>query len=260
MLALLIANFGTTIAEFVGVAAAFGLAGVPSWLCVPPVAAGVWLLVTRGSYKRVERVFLAMTAVYAAYVIAGVLAARLDPGGARRGRPAGPSASLWLLTASRHRYDHHALGSVLHPGVHRRQAHLDPRVRLHQGRGLRGAVFTNAIDLFIVVACAATLYREGVAVDAARGRGQGAGARGRRLAELLFGFGLLNVSILGAAILPLTTAYAVCEAFGFESGLDKGASEAPAFHGLLTRSSSYRRWSLSSRACRSSRSCCSART
>ena len=74
MLVMLVANFGTTVAEFSGVAAAFSLAHVPAWLCVPPVAVGVWLLVTRGSYRRVERVFLALTAVYAAYVVAGVLA------------------------------------------------------------------------------------------------------------------------------------------------------------------------------------------
>ncbi len=97
-----------------------------------------------------------------------------------------------------------------------------------------GAVFTNAIDLFIVLACAATLYREGVAIDAAEDAARALAPVAGRLAELLFGFGLLNVSILGAAILPLTTAYAVCEAFGFESGLDKKRSEAPAFHGLLT--------------------------
>src|SRR5512140_381244 len=71
MLALLVANFGTTTAEFSGIAAAFSLAHVPSWAAIPPVAFGVWLLVTRGSYRRVERVFLALTAVYVAYFVAG---------------------------------------------------------------------------------------------------------------------------------------------------------------------------------------------
>ena len=98
-----------------------------------------------------------------------------------------------------------------------------------------GAVFTDAIDLFIVLACAATLYKRGHRRRDRPGRRQGARPAGRaRPASFLFGFGLLNVSILGAAILPLTTAYAVCEAFGFESGLDKKFDEAPAFNGLLT--------------------------
>ena len=100
MLALLVANFGTTVAEFSGVAAAFGLARIPPWAAVPPVALGVWLLVTRGSCRRVERVFLAMTAVYAAYFVAGVLA-KPDWSAAARAAvvPHVQLDSLWLLTA-----------------------------------------------------------------------------------------------------------------------------------------------------------------
>ena len=97
-----------------------------------------------------------------------------------------------------------------------------------------GAVFTDAIDFFIVVACAATLYKSGIVVETAQEAARALEPVAGRAAELLFGFGLLNVSILGAAILPLTTAYAICEAFGFESGLDKKFDEAPAFNGILT--------------------------
>jgi Mn2+/Fe2+ NRAMP family transporter len=95
-------------------------------------------------------------------------------------------------------------------------------------------VFTDVIDLFIVVACAATLYKGGIVIETAQDAARALSPLAGRAAGLLFGFGLLNVSILGAAILPLTTAYAVCEAFGFESGLDKKRDEAPVFHGLLT--------------------------
>ncbi len=236
MLALLVANFGTTVAEFSGVAAAFGLAGIPSWLAVPPVAVGVWFLVTRGSYRKVERVFLALTAVYVAYFIAGFLA-RPDWGAAVRGTvvPQVQMNSLWILTAIA------AIGTTITPwGQFFIQAYIvDKRITWARYAYTRvevymGAVFTDAIDLFIVLACAATLYKTGVVIETAGDAARALSPLAGRAAELLFGFGLLNVSILGAAILPLTTAYAVCEAFGFESGLDKKREEAPVFNGLLT--------------------------
>jgi NRAMP (natural resistance-associated macrophage protein)-like metal ion transporter len=236
MLALLVANFGTTVAEFSGVAAAFSLAHVPPWLAVPPVAFGVWLLVTRGSYRRVERVFLALTAVYAAYFVAGFLA-KPDWSAAARASvvPHVQGSSLWLLTAIA------AVGTTITPwGQFFIQAYIvDKRITWARYAYTRvevylGAVFTDVIDLFIVVACAATLYKEGIVVDTAQDAARALAPLAGRAAEFLFGFGLLNVSILGAAILPLTTAYAVCEAFGFESGLDKKREEAPVFHTLLT--------------------------
>jgi NRAMP (natural resistance-associated macrophage protein)-like metal ion transporter len=236
MLALLIANFGTTVAEFSGVAAAFGLGHVPPWVCVPPVAVGVWLLVTRGSYRRVERVFLALTAVYAAYVLAGFLA-HPDWSTAAHGTvvPSIRSNSEWLLIAIA------AIGTTITPwGQFFIQAYVvDKRVAVKEYIYTKlevyaGAVFTDAIDLFIVVACAATLYKHGIVVDTAQQAAKALEPLAGRAAYLLFGFGLLNVSILGAAILPLTTAYAISEAFGFESGLDQSFAEAPIFNGLLT--------------------------
>jgi len=236
MLALLIANFGTTVAEFSGIAAAFGLAHVPPWVCVPPVAVGVWLLVTRGSYRRVERVFLALTAIYAAYVLAGFLA-HPDWSTAAHGTvvPSVQSNSAWLLIAIA------AIGTTITPwGQFFIQAYVvDKKVAVKEYLYTKfevyaGAVFTDAIDLFIVVACAATLYKHGIVVDTAQDAAKALEPLAGRAAYLLFGFGLLNVSILGAAILPLTTAYAISEAFGFESGLDQSFAEAPIFNGLLT--------------------------
>ena len=236
MLALLIANFGTTVAEFSGIAAAFGLAHVPPWVCVPPVAIGVWLLVTRGSYRRVERVFLALTAVYAAYVLAGFLA-HPDWSSAAHGTvvPGFRSNSEWLLIAIA------AIGTTITPwGQFFIQAYVvDKKVAVKEYIYTKvevyaGAIFTDAIDLFIVVACAATLYKHGILVETAQNAAKALEPLAGRAAYLLFGLGLLNVSILGAAILPLTTAYAISEAFGFESGLDQSFSEAPIFNGLLT--------------------------
>jgi len=236
MLALLIANFGTTTAEFSGVAAAFSLAHVPPWAAVPPIAFGVWLLVTRGSYRRVERVFLALTAVYVAYFIAGFLA-KPDWGAAVHGTfvPRAQMNSLWILTAIA------AIGTTITPwGQFFIQAYIvDKRISITRYVYTKvevymGAIFTDAIDLFIVLACAATLYKEGIVVETAQDAARALAPLAGQAASFLFGFGLLNVSILGAAILPLTTAYAVCEAFGFESGLDRKFDEAPVFNGLLT--------------------------
>ena len=236
MLALLIANFGTTVAEFSGIAAAFGLAHVPPWVCVPPVAVGIWLLVTRGSYRRVERVFLALTAIYAAYVLAGFLA-HPDWSTAAHGTvvPSIQSNSAWLLIVIA------AIGTTITPwGQFFIQAYVvDKKVAVKEYIYTKfevyaGAVFTDAIDLFIVVACAATLYKHGILVDTAQNAAKALEPLAGRAAYLLFGFGLLNVSILGAAILPLTTAYAISEAFGFESGLDQKFADAPIFNGLLT--------------------------
>ena len=97
-----------------------------------------------------------------------------------------------------------------------------------------GALLTDGIDFFIVVACAATLYKHGILVNSAQDAARALEPLAGRAAALLFGFGLLNVSILAAGILPLATAYAICEAFGFESGLDQKFAEAPIFNGLLT--------------------------
>jgi NRAMP (natural resistance-associated macrophage protein)-like metal ion transporter len=236
MMALLIANFGTTVAEFSGVAAAFSLAHVPSWLAVPPVAAVVWLLVTRGNYRKVERVFLVLTAIYIAYFVAGIMA-KPSWGAALHGTvvPKAQLNSLWILTAIA------AVGTTITPwGQFFIQAYVvDKRIGIRDYIYTKwevyvGAVFTDAIDLFIVLACAATLYKEGIVVQTAQDAAKALAPLAGEAASFLFGFGLLNVSILGACILPLTTAYAVTEAFGFESGLDKKRSEAPVFNWLLT--------------------------
>src|SRR5665647_1960919 len=165
MLALLVANFGTTVAEFSGVASAFSLAHIPPWLAVPPVAVGVWLLVTRGNYRKVERVFLALTAVYVAYFIAGVLA-KPDWGAAVHGAvvPKAQLNSLWLLTAIA------AIGTTITPwGQFFIQAYIvDKRISIRDYVYTKVEVFTDAIDLFIVLACAATLWKTGIVVETAQ--------------------------------------------------------------------------------------------
>ena len=236
MLAMLIANLGTTIAEFSGVGAAFSLAHIPPWLCVPPVALGVWLLITRGSYKRVERVFLFLSALYVTYIVAGLLAHPDWHAAARHTVvPSITPTSIWVLTVIA------AIGTTITPwGQFFIQATIvDKKVSVRdyvytKAEVFLGAFVTDGIDFFIVIACAATLYKHGILVNTAQDAARALEPLAGRAAELLFGFGLLNVSILAAAILPLATAYAICEAFGFESGLDQKFSDAPIFNGLLT--------------------------
>ena len=235
MLAMLIANFGTTVAEFSGIAAAFGLARVPSWAVVIPVAAGVWLLITRGSFRRVQNVFLFLTAVYLLYVVSGFLAHPDWTSAARH--TVVPSAELnstWLLTVIA------AIGTTITPwGQFFIQAYVvDKHISVKEyaytkAEVFLGALFTDGIDFFIVIACAATLFSHGIVVETAQDAARALGPLAGQAASLLFGIGLINVSILGAGILPLATAYAFCEAFGFEASLDSSFSEAPAFHGLL---------------------------
>jgi NRAMP (natural resistance-associated macrophage protein)-like metal ion transporter len=222
MLAMLIANFGTTVAEFSGVAAGFGLFSVPAWVAVPLIAIGVWVLVTRGSYWRIEKVFLFLCAIYATYIVAGLLA-----------HPAWKS--VWLLTVVA------AIGTTITPwGQFFIQATVvDKKISLRtfaytKAEVFLGAFVTDVVDFFIVIACAATLWKSGVLVNTAQDAAQALKPLAGEFAYVLFGIGLLNVSILAAGILPLATAYAICEAFGFESGLDNSFAEAPVFNGLLT--------------------------
>jgi NRAMP (natural resistance-associated macrophage protein)-like metal ion transporter len=236
MLAMLIANLGTTIAEFSGVGAAFSLAHIPPWVCVPPVALGVWLLITRGSYKRVERVFLFLSALYVTYIVAGVLAHPDWHAAAHHAVvPSITPTSIWVLTVIA------AIGTTITPwGQFFIQATIvDKKVSIRdyvytKAEVFLGALLTDGIDFFIVVACAATLYKHGILVNSAQDAARALEPLAGRAAALLFGFGLLNVSVLAAGILPLATAYAICEAFGFESGLDHKFSDAPVFNGLLT--------------------------
>lgn len=236
ILATVVANFGTTVAEFSGIAAAGSIFGVPSYVGVPVVAIVVWLLVIRGSYRKVERVLLALGFVLVTYVVSGILAGP-DWSAAARGAlvPHSETNTLWLFTVIA------AVGTTLTPWgqFFIQAAVVDKKVPLKQYIYTKyeiyvGSVFMTTIDLFIVLACAATLFKEGVVVDSAQEAATALVPFLGAAAQYLFGLGLLSVSILAASVLPLATAYVVCEAFGFESGLDSSFKEAPAFNGIIT--------------------------
>lgn len=236
ILAAVVANFGTTVAEFSGVAAAGELFGVPRYVGVPVLSVLIWLLVTRGTYRRTERVLLSLGFVLVAYIFAGVLA---DPdwSAALRGatHPSFSTESLWLFTVIA------AVGTTLTPWgqFFIQAAVVDKKVSWRQYVYTKyeifaGSVFMTMIDFFIVLACAATLYKQGIVIESAEEAAMALEPLLGTVARYLFGLGLLAVSILAAGVLPLATAYVVCEAFGFESGLDSGFHEAPVFNGIIT--------------------------
>lgn len=231
--ALLIANVGTTCAEFAGIAAGFELFGVSRYVSVPVAAVAVSLLVLRGSFHRVEHVLMAISAVFLTYIVAAVLA-RPDWGAAARGVsvPTMPSDrdALVLATAT--------LGTTLAPwGLSFIQSFVaDKKLTVRDLRYERvdvtiGAVLTGVIGLFVVVACAVTLHANGIriddAADAARALEPLAGGASARL----FGLGLIGAGILAASILPLSTAYSVSEFVGAESAVDDRFRDAKLFYG-----------------------------
>jgi NRAMP (natural resistance-associated macrophage protein)-like metal ion transporter len=240
MVALVATNFFNIIAEFAGVASSFELFGASKYVVVPLAALVVWGLVVHGTYSSVEKIFLVASAFYIAYVVSGVLA-----------HPDWKAAALSTVTRPEsagfrnYGYLSMAIGlvgttiapwmqfylqaSIVEKGVTARQY---PTSRLDV---IIGCLFAAVVAWFIVVACAATLHSAGkytieTGADAALAFRPLAG----EYAYLLFAAGLFNASLFAASILPISTAYAVCEGMGFESGLDKRFHEAPAFYWLYT--------------------------
>jgi NRAMP (natural resistance-associated macrophage protein)-like metal ion transporter len=233
LLALVIANIGTTCAEFAGVAASLGMAGITRYLSVPLAALGVSLLVLRGSFHRIEHVLLALGAVFTTYVISGVLAGP-DWSSAARGLvvPHLPLTRDAILLATA------TVGTTLAPwGLAFIQSYavdkrLSPReLGYERVDVVVGALMTGVIGAFVVVACAATLHSQGRSINDAADAAVALEPLAGSLASTLFGAGLLGAALLAASILPLSTAYSVGEAFGYESALDDRLRDAPLFYG-----------------------------
>ena len=233
----LVANLGICISEFVGIGAALGLAGVPTYVSVPIGAVAVWLLLVRGTYKVAERIFVIMTIPFFAYPIAAILARPdwADVGHAVVAPHVQTSPAYLVLFVA-------TAGTTITPFM---QLYLQSAV-VERGLGpddlgseraevISGSVFANVVASFIIIATAATLYLHGHhqvndAADAAKALEPFAG----RFAEALFAIGLLGASLLAAAILPVTAAYVIAETFGFERGISRSPREAPVFVGVVT--------------------------
>jgi len=240
MILLVIVNYGNVVSEFSGVAASMQLFHVSKYLSVPICAAAVWLLVVKGDYKSVEKVFLVASVVYLAYIAAGVVS-HPDWHEALKATITLPPRSVWkdksyiYLTIG-------LIGTTIAPWMqfYLQSSVVDKGITVKQYKASRldvivGCFLTDIVAWFIIVACAATLYVHGMrniqeASDAAGAMKPLAGD----FAFILFAVGLFNASVFSASILPLSTAYTVCEGMGFESGLDKGLKEAPFFYWFYT--------------------------
>ena len=212
MLALLIANGGVTVSEFVGIAAATELFGVPRYVSVPIAAISIWWLVVKGTYQRVERVFLAMSLVFLAYVVSAFLA-----------------HPPWLTVAREVARPHFELTPFF---LFTFVAVIGTTISPYMQVFIQSSVVT--IVFFIVISTAATLYVRGEHVETATQAAQALKPLAGPYAEALFAVGLFGASMLAAGVLPLATAYSISEALGFEKGVSSSFREAPIFVGIFT--------------------------
>jgi NRAMP (natural resistance-associated macrophage protein)-like metal ion transporter len=240
MVLLVVVNFTNVVTEFIGIAGSLHLFHVSKFFSVPLCALLVWFLIVRGNYKSTEKIFLIASVVYISYIFAGVLS---QPSwhDALLATVKLPSKTVWHDKA----YMYMAIGVVgttIAPWMqfYLQSSIVEKGIRVKDYGASRldvivGSFFTDIVAWFIVVACAATLYVHGmgaiqVASDAAEAMRPLAGD----YAFVLFAFGLFNASIFAASILPISTAYTVCEGLGLESGVDKNFQEAPFFYWLFT--------------------------
>ena len=240
MLLLVVVNFGNVVAEFTGIAGSMQLFHVRKYFAVPVCAALVWAMVVKGDYKSVEKIFLFASVIYLAYIVAGVLG-RPDWHLALSETVKLPPRSAWrdsnyvYMTVG-------VIGTTITPWMqfYLQSSVVEKGVTVRQYKATRldviiGSIFTDVVAWFIVVVCAATLWAHGAGQinmpsDAAEAMRPVAGD----YAFILFAAGLFNASLFAASILPLSTAYTVCEGLGFESGLDRTWKQAPVFYWLYT--------------------------
>lgn len=236
MLTLLVANVAVTTAEFAGIAASLEIFGIAKWISVPVMALIVWLLVVRGSYRSVEKIFLSFCLVYFTYVVSGFLA-----------RPDWLHVFKSTVTPSFAFTTDYILlfiafvGTTITPWMQFFiQANVvDKGITVKEYSYTRldvitGAFFTEFIVFFIILATASTLYKAGIPIHGAAEAAIALKPLAGQYASTLFAIGLFNASLLAAFILPLSTSYAICEAFGWEAGIDRSFSKAPIFNGIYT--------------------------
>ena len=236
MVVLLIANGANVVAEFAGAAAALEIFGIPRFVTVPLVAAGIWALVVFAGYRVVERVFLSVAVVFLAYVVSAFVA---GPNWGEVGRAlVTPSVSfepntLLLMVAT--------VGTTVTPYMffYLQSSVADKglgpeELSLERADAILGGIWTNVIALFIVVVAAITIFPRGIHIQTAEEAAIALAPVAGNFAKGLFAFGLFGASVLAATVMPLTTSYAVCESFGWESGVSRKFSEAPVFMGLYT--------------------------
>ena len=236
MSVLLIANLGTTVSEFSGIATSFEIFGVSKYLSVPIMAFIIWWLVVKTDYAKMEKILLFLCLTFFSYVISGVIV-----------KPPWPQVFIESITPTFSGSPAFLLmiigviGTTITPWgqFYVQSSVVDKGITAKDYRYTRwdvliGTFFTGFIAFFIIVSTAATLFANNIPIETAKDVAIALKPLAGEYASLLFGFGLLGASMLAAFVLPLSTAYAVCEAFGFEHGISKSLKEAPVFFGLYT--------------------------
>lgn len=233
---MLFTNWANTVSEFAGVAASMEIFGVSKYISVPLAAIGVWLLVVKGNYKSVERIFLVASAFYLTYFAAAILA-----------RPAWPTILHAIRTPSFSFETGYVtifitiIGTTIAPW----QQFYQQSAIVDKGLGVEaygyelvdvlvGNVYAMLVVAFVIITCAATLFAHGVHIETAKDAAMSLWPLAGSHAATLFALGLLNASLFAAAVLPLSTAYVICEAFGWESGVSHNWQDAPVFFGVHT--------------------------
>ena len=236
MLSLLVADLGNTVSEFAGWAASLEIFGVSKYLAVPVGAFLVWWLVVKGTYRMVEKVFLFSCAIFVTYIISSFMAA--PPWGQVLLETVKPSFSnsppyLMMLIG--------VVGTTIAPWMqfYLQSAVVEKKIKVEQYAASRwdvvvGCFMTDVVAFFIIVACGATLFTHGIKINDAADAAKALEPLAGKYASVFFALGLANASLFAASILPLATAYYVCEGMGWESGIDHDFKSAPQFMWLYT--------------------------
>ncbi|MBI4634589.1 MAG: Nramp family divalent metal transporter [Deltaproteobacteria bacterium] len=234
MIVLFLTNLGNTISEFAGVAASLEIVGITKYLSVPVAAVFVWWLIVKGNYKSVEKAFLVACLFYLSYIISGFM-----------GKPDWGQIKTAVINPSL-RFDAPFLtmtlgvvGTTIAPWMqfYLQSSVVDKGLKSEDYQYTRmdvilGSITVNVVAFFIILLCAITLFPAGIRIESASEAALALAPLAGKYASWLFAFGLLNASLFAASILPLSAAYTMCEAFGWESGLNHKFAEAPQFYGL----------------------------
>lgn len=236
MIALFVTNLGNTIAEFAGIATAGEIFGISRYILVPISALFVWIMVVKGSYSKVEKIFIAISFFYISYIVSGLLSGPNWGEAARQTvMPTISFNSSYLIMLLG------LVGTTIAPWMqfYLQASIVEKKVKLKNYKYSRldvilGSIMVNVVALFIIIACAATLFASGIKIETAADAAIALKPLAGDLASALFGFGLFTASLFAASILPLATAYYLCEGFGWEKGINKKFREAPEFYWLYT--------------------------
>jgi NRAMP (natural resistance-associated macrophage protein)-like metal ion transporter len=234
MILLFLANLGNTLSEFAGVAASMEIFGVSKYISVPASAIFVWWLIVKGTYKSVEKAFLVACIFYLSYIISGFMG---EPDwneiGSAFVTPTFSFSPAFLTMVIG------VIGTTIAPWMqfYLQSSVVDKGLKTEDYKYTRldvivGSFTVNIVAFFIIMLCAVTLFQNGIKIETAKDAALALAPLAGKYCSLLFAFGLLNASLFAASILPLSTAYTICEAFGWESSVDRKFTEAPQFYGM----------------------------